>query len=296
MDPAIIAEARAQRTTQQANLARLLDDLHAQIDAAAAERASNAEKAQKLEDEREHLRREGRAEQQARVREMKRELDELIEEFEQQVRETVQAIGDKAVAKKMQRDAALRVATLRREAAEKFAATVDAHSDGERKRAKEGGAREPKVGDLVRLKSLGREARVERVLDGKALEVSAGAMKMRVPMSDVAEITPVLERPIDSVKRRGGVSLQTANDADYVTSEINVIGQTADEAESAVDRFVEQAFLAGLPRIRVVHGVGMGILRRTLREFLRKHPHVAGVSEPPYNEGGQGATIVELRR
>jgi DNA mismatch repair protein MutS2 len=48
--------------------------------------------------------------------------------------------------------------------------------------------------------------------------------------------------------------------------------------------------------VRVVHGVGMGILRRTLREFLKNHPHVAGVTEPPYNEGGQGATLVELRQ
>ena len=87
-----------------------------------------------------------------------------------------------------------------------------------------------------------------------------------------------------------------SDDSDYISSEINVIGKTADEAESDVERFVERAFLAGLPRIRVVHGVGMGILRRTLREFLKKHPHVTSVAEPPYNEGGQGATIVELRQ
>jgi DNA mismatch repair protein MutS2 len=101
------------------------------------------------------------------------------------------------------------------------------------------------------------------------------------------------------VKRRGGISVSTASnsdDSDFMTSEINVIGRTADEAESEVERFVERAFLAGLPRIRVVHGVGMGILRRTLRDFLVKHPHVTGVSEPPYNEGGQGATLVELRQ
>ncbi len=73
-------------------------------------------------------------------------------------------------------------------------------------------------------------------------------------------------------------------------------GRTADEAEAEVDRFVEQAFLAGLPQIRVVHGVGMGILRRTLRDFLRKHPHVTLVEEPPYNEGGQGVTMVSLRQ
>jgi DNA mismatch repair protein MutS2 len=85
-------------------------------------------------------------------------------------------------------------------------------------------------------------------------------------------------------------------DSDYMTSEINVIGFNADDAETDVARFVERAFLAGLPRIRVVHGVGMGILRRTLRDYLKNHPHVTSVTEPPYNEGGQGATIVELRQ
>jgi DNA mismatch repair protein MutS2 len=54
--------------------------------------------------------------------------------------------------------------------------------------------------------------------------------------------------------------------------------------------------MAGLPRIRIVHGTGMGILRRTLREFLKNHPHVTTVSEPPHNQGGQGATEVELRQ
>jgi len=92
------------------------------------------------------------------------------------------------------------------------------------------------------------------------------------------------------------VTSAASEDSDYVSSEINVIGKTADEAESEVERFVEHAFLAGLRQIRVVHGVGMGILRRTLRDYLRKHPHVLSVAEPPYNEGGQGATIVELRQ
>ena len=78
--------------------------------------------------------------------------------------------------------------------------------------------------------------------------------------------------------------------------ELNVIGRTADEAESEVERYIDQAFLAGLPRVRIVHGTGMGILRRTLREYLKRHPHVTAVTEPPFNEGGQGATLVELRQ
>ena len=81
-----------------------------------------------------------------------------------------------------------------------------------------------------------------------------------------------------------------------MASEINVIGRSADEAEGEVERFIERAFLAGLPTVRVVHGVGMGVLRRVLREMLRNHPHVAGVSEPPHSEGGQGVTMVELKQ
>ncbi len=77
-------------------------------------------------------------------------------------------------------------------------------------------------------------------------------------------------------------------------TEINVIGQTVDEATREVEKFVDRAFLAGLPRVRVVHGSGMGILRKALRQFLQQHPHVASVAEAPQNEGGGGATVVEL--
>ena len=74
-----------------------------------------------------------------------------------------------------------------------------------------------------------------------------------------------------------------------------MIGKTAEEARDEVERFLDEAYLAGLPRIRVGHGTGMGVLRRTLREWLKRHPQVAGVTEPPHYEGGQGATVVELR-
>jgi DNA mismatch repair protein MutS2 len=73
-----------------------------------------------------------------------------------------------------------------------------------------------------------------------------------------------------------------------------VIGQTVDEASPKVEKFVDQAFLAGLPRVRIVHGSGMGILRKALRQMLQHHPHVASVAEAPQNEGGGGATLVEL--
>ena len=153
------------------------------------------------------------------------------------------------------------------------------------------------AGDVVRLKSLGRDARVERVLDPKNFEVSMGAMKMRVPLTDIAEITPVVAvTPVEAARRRGGVTIQTASENDSVPMEINVIGRTADEAHDEVARYLDRAFLAGLPHVRIVHGTGMGVLRRTLRDYLRNHPHVVAVTEPPHNQGGQGATEVELRQ
>ena len=300
MDPEIVRHARAQMSSQQVDIGRFLDELHAQLTAAGQERAGNAETARKLEREREFVQGEGRKEQQARTRELERQLGELIKDFEAQLRETVKAIDDKTIAQKTAKDSALRVARLRREFSEQFQTAVETHKtpEPEREASKARRNGEPRPGDLVRLRSLGgREGVVVRVIDAKTLEVSFGTMKTRVPRTDVAELTRVKEPSPETLsRRRGGVTIAGGGDSEYASSEINVIGRTADEAEAEVDRFVERAFLAGLPQIRVVHGVGMGILRRTLRDYLKKHPHVTGVEEPPYNEGGQGVTMVSLRQ
>ncbi len=82
--------------------------------------------------------------------------------------------------------------------------------------------------------------------------------------------------------------------------EINVIGRTADEAHDEVARYLDRAFMAGLPRVRIVHGTGMGVLRRTLREYLKGHPNVAGVTEPEHQpgrtrgDGGRAAAVMQL--
>ena len=69
-----------------------------------------------------------------------------------------------------------------------------------------------------------------------------------------------------------------ASSSDDMRSEINVIGQTVAEATGEVESFLDRAFLAGLPQVRIIHGTGMGVLRRALRAMLAGHPHVATVS------------------
>jgi len=300
LSPEIIAAARSQMSTQTADIGAFLDQLHDQLTAAATERETLRQREQQLAREKIRLETEGRAEQKARTKELEAKLNSLIEDFAYQLRETVKAIDDKTLAQKIARDSATRIARLRREFSEQFNSTVVAHNTGADKADPNAQPHIPKgikVGDLVKLKSLGRQARVDRIIDPKTYEVSIGPMKMRAAIDDIAEVETVkVATPLEAARKRGGITIATANDPDYMTSEINVIGRTADEAHAEVERFLDRAFLAGLPRIRIVHGTGMGILRRTLREYLRNHPHVATVTEPPQNQGGQGATEVELRQ
>jgi DNA mismatch repair protein MutS2 len=136
---------------------------------------------------------------------------------------------------------------------------------------------------------------VTRRLDDNHFEVEIGAMKMKIARDDIAEvIVRAADSPVKAARARG-ISVSLEKEDANVPSEINVIGHTVDDATREVEKFVDRAFLAGLPRVRVVHGSGMGILRKALRQYLQKHPHVESVTEPPQNEGGGGATVVELR-
>jgi DNA mismatch repair protein MutS2 len=77
--------------------------------------------------------------------------------------------------------------------------------------------------------------------------------------------------------------------------ELMVIGSTVDEAIDRAEKFLDDALLSDARRLRVIHGHGTGRLREALTKFFREHPLVAAVTRAPDNEGGAGATIVELK-
>jgi DNA mismatch repair protein MutS2 len=298
LNPEIIESARGRVTTQTQDIARFLDRLHANLRESDAERLRLRTREQELEKEKANLAAEGKKEQQVKVREMEKKLEAIFKDFEYHARETVNAIQDRAAAQKLSKDAERRIAKMRREFREQFDSAVVAHSTGADQGdpdAQPSLVKHVSQGDTVKLKSVGRAGTVTRRIDDDHFEVEIGAMKMKIARDDIAEvISRAADSPIAAARARGiSVSLGRADSS--VPNEINVIGRTVDEATDEVEKFVDRAFLAGLARIRVVHGSGMGILRKALRQFLQKHPHVASVTEPPQNEGGGGATVVELR-
>jgi len=303
LNPAIIDSARSRLGTQARDVGQFLDKLHADLREAANERLRLKAREQELDREKAQLAAEGKKEQQTKIREMEKKLESLLRDFEYHAREAVSAVQDRAAAQKLSKDAERRIAKLRREFREQFDSTVVAHSTGADQNdphAQPQVVKQVAEGDTVKLKSTGRGARVVRKVDDNHLEVQMGAMKMKIARDDIAEVlVSAAARPEDSpvkaARARGiSVSLNNENETATAPSEINVIGRTVDEASREVEKFVDRAFLAGLPRVRVVHGSGMGILRKALRQLLQQHPHVTSVAEAPQNEGGGGATLVEL--
>ena len=298
LNPAIIEAARARLGTQARDVGQFLDKLHQQLRETENDRLRLAEHERELEREKARLAAEGKKEQQNKVREMEKKIESLLRDFEYHAREAVSAVQDRAAAQKVSKEAERRIARLRREFREQFDSTVVAHSTGADRddpHAQPQLVKYVSEGDSVKLKSTGRPARVVRKIDDSHFEVEIGAMKMRIARDDIAEVLArAAESPVKAARARG-VSVSLQNEGANVPSEINVIGHTVDDATREVEKFVDRAFLAGLPRVRVVHGSGMGILRKALRRLLEQHPHVASVAEPPQNEGGAGATVVELR-
>jgi DNA mismatch repair protein MutS2 len=298
LNPAVIQSARSRLGTQARDVGQFLDRLHSDLREADIERIRLRRKEEELERERERLATEGKREQQAKVRELEKKVEALLRDFEYRAREAVNAIHDRAAAQKLSKDAERRIAKLQRDFREQFGSTIVAHAGGADRddpNAQPQLVKHVAEGDFVKLKSVGRNARVMRRLDDRHFEVEVGAMKMRVAHEDIAGIVNRASDTPVKAARAQGVSVVLEREGENVPSEINVIGHTVDDATREVEKFVDRAFLAGLPRVRIVHGSGMGILRKALRAFLQKHPHVESVAEPPQNEGGGGATVAELK-
>jgi DNA mismatch repair protein MutS2 len=257
----------------------------------------------------------------------KRALDKTVSEFEKRSREMVATIQDRSQRLKVERESQRRIAELKREA--QRAASVGgkreaispapASTSGRGVKVMRDGQvvekgfgaeteepdyaasapREIVVGDKVKLRSFGSIGIVDQI-KGDDVEVRVKSLRMREKLENLELVEAVTPAKNDGgrlakLRARSASALSLHSDESGATVELNVIGQTTDEAVDAVDKFLDHAFMNNQGQLRIIHGHGTGALRRAVSELLKGHPHVERFLAAPQDQGGSGATLVELK-
>ncbi len=282
---ALLARARTALGAREQDIARFIRELHEQRDELERQQRLVREERERLAARERSLAAEWQRRETAKLAELERRLQEVLEGFQRQAAELFEELRRSGASEKRARQ---RVARLEGELREQIR-TIPGMSP-----VQPAGAQPPALreGARVRLRDLREPARVRRLIGEDRLEVEAGLLRMQVSRDDVLEVLP---DAAPAGRPNEGFRLEAAPRTAESLREINVIGQHAEEAVAAVDKFLDSAVLASLERVRIVHGHGMGVLRRAIAELLSNHPHVARFYSAPPQEGGAGATIVELR-
>jgi DNA mismatch repair protein MutS2 len=262
-----------------------------------------------------------------------RALEKTVAEFVKRSRELVATIQDRSQRLKVERESQRRVAELKREAQRDISAggkreVLDKSiSSGRDVRVMREGlvvkkdkgfddvspenefapvqGRAILPGDTVKLRSFGSVGIVDSI-KGDEAEVRVKSLRFREKLENlqlVKQVETVKTKTAEpgsgklaALRKAAGTEVQLKPVAGNGRSELNVIGQTTDEAVDAVDKFLDEASLASFGQVRIVHGHGTGALRKAIAELLKDHPHVAGFKPAPQDQGGSGATVVELKQ
>ena len=150
-----------------------------------------------------------------------------------------------------------------------------------------------KVGDKVRVLTLDQIGEILTKPDEKGdLAVKIGIMKANINIKDLMFIEQEAPQKAPKSSKYGNLYKSKAQN---ISMSINVQGMNLDDATMDVDKYLDDAFMAGLKEVTIIHGRGEGILKDGLRNLFRKHKHVASYRKGKYNEGGEGVTIVTLK-
>ncbi len=232
-----------------------------------------------------------------RRKQSEKELANVVANFERQANALLQTIEDKQLRQKLQKDVQAKKAQLKRGITPAVSGGQGSAESGAPVAVKDAPI---EVGTKV-LTSLGSIGTVEKI-DGNRAEVKSGSMRLREKLKDLKvvadqSVSVVSSGPkkLENLQKKTGET-RLDFDEDSRSAELNLIGKTTAVAEDEVDRFLDESYLAGFPRVRIIHGIGTGALRSAVRGLLQGHPHVNRYATAPQNQGGEGATIVELKQ
>jgi DNA mismatch repair protein MutS2 len=146
-----------------------------------------------------------------------------------------------------------------------------------------------RLGETVWVRPLSAEGQITELTASEA-EVQVGRLRTRVSLDDLEHRTRS-ERAADRVeRRRDPLPARSASPG----MELDLRGQVVEDALPRVDDYLDAAYMAGLPFVRIIHGKGTGVLRRAIRDVLRGHPLVSSSQKGSAKEGGDGVTVVKL--
>ncbi|HEX6279755.1 MAG TPA: Smr/MutS family protein [Pyrinomonadaceae bacterium] len=244
----------------------------------------------------------------ARQKEFESTLAETVESFDRQSGAFLKTIEDKALKNKLDKERAARKAELNRAVVSKLgdAGTRGNRDAGTRGRGDAVGASSSppyeggvsaasadgvvlSVGSRV-ITSFGNVGTVEK-LDKENAEVLIGKIRLREKVANLQLADVQTEtQPVARV-----ASVSKPIDSPDAAAELNLIGKTTAEAEYELDRFIDDAYIASLPRVRIIHGYGTGALKNYVHHFLKNHELVERFAFAPENQGGNGATVAEMK-
>ncbi len=317
----VIERARAELEPGAREAGDLIAYLHRSRDELEQMKREAEAQFENLERERQQLRTEWAARQNLKLVELEQQFAATLKKYEREVKALLGEVKEREHRAQLEKQAARKLARMEAQAREEADATVVQHLDAvQQDSSAEPAAREENItaenlrpGARVRVRGLA-QAVVVRSVDGGKAEIQAGPLRMKVA---VGEITGIVEEAGKGKTEKGkGEANAAARGAATglpagqrtepavrvhaqathmaVPDEISVIGLTVEEATARVDKFLDDATLAGKTRVRIIHGHGTGALRRGLAEFLSGHELVQRACLEETERGGSAITVVEL--
>jgi DNA mismatch repair protein MutS2 len=229
-----------------------------------------------------------------RREEFDEELARVTAEFTAESERLIRGLKDRVEAQRLKKAVANRLAELRQAGARlkrRSAGPATGDASPIVRPAKPGEIHQQ---DRVRITALDKVGVVDSIEDG-TFWVLVGPLRFRASVDELQLVEPHRPESAPRPAEQGRPAQAVDIDREF-NAELNVIGLTADEATNRVDKFLDEAFLAGTETLRIIHGHGKGILRRAIAQLLTDHPQVERFQLASPEKGGGGATIVELRK
>jgi DNA mismatch repair protein MutS2 len=300
----VVDHARASLSPESREARDLIAYLHRSRDEINQVKSQAREELIQLEADRRELQTEWVERQKKRIAELEKSFRETQKRLESEVARLTQDVKDRVLRAQLEKQGGRRLAKIGAEArAETDAAIVETLAASQSDLGVGASVLETPVapeqlsaGARVRVKTF-KQAVVFRRHDGRMAEVQAGPLRMKVPLADIVGIESESEvaKADAAAGRSRGITIRTQPSDEPAAEEINVIGCTVEEASGRVDKFLDEAALAGKASVRIIHGHGTGALRRGLAEFLAAHPLVERMHAEAEDRGGTAVTVAEMK-